>query len=498
MSNPLDYFNKYTSMAVPDNGKFWTWMQVNANELVVNGSEGIEFVGSPPTQPNGELLISDDTTTLEYTDKNGHTTILAGTGGGSSSLATVLQYTYNSSAGETPAAGQFSFTTGPDTVYFNAIDDNGVDRTKLFELQFFFNQNYLIAQNYNLLNGDSPTVEDAGVWSFTVEALTLDQWVNGTVYTFSVYPKLVAFSDDANENLYLSNSSTAILGRGEVGNTNDTAFGNPALANLAGGTGNTAIGSNTLVNLTLGTNNTAVGYDSGALNITANNNTSLGALTLVDETGNNNTAVGSGALRVSNAGTGNSGYNVALGYNAGGTINTGTSNVIIGAFSAPDLAGATSRSVLIGGEIYDGGLAINNAVVVGYESTVQSDGGVAVGQNAGVSDSPNGIAIGYDASVLTASANTLVIGAEATNVASCDVCVVIGSQSTVASRACVTLGQAATIADSSPNCVAIGQGATIGSSASNNVAIGDTVTIAPAVGASVAIGMMLQLIVQTA
>jgi Chaperone of endosialidase len=111
-----------------------------------------------------------------------------------------------------------------------------------------------------------------------------------------------------------------------TGNEN-TATGYLALFNNQTAAHNTANGFNALFHDTTGGDNTATGSSALFNNHTGLKNTAYGnnAL-LLNKTGNGNTASGDGALE-SNTGS----FNVAVGFNAGGNLTTGSNNIDIGA-----------------------------------------------------------------------------------------------------------------------------------------------------------------------
>ena len=125
-------------------------------------------------------------------------------------------------------------------------------------------------------------------------------------------------------------SNTTAVGSKAMQNStggNNTAVGNFALAGAAGiqtGTENVAIGKSSLLQNVSGGSNTAVGSESLAFNGTTSNNVGVGFRALRSG-GGNSVAVGVNAL-ISNTGA----NNTALGYQALGSITTGTGNVAIG------------------------------------------------------------------------------------------------------------------------------------------------------------------------
>ena len=95
----------------------------------------------------------------------------------------------------------------------------------------------------------------------------------------------------------------------------------------AGDTYNTAVGFSAGGAVTTGTKNVVVGGLALDAANTGAENTAIGHQALTADTkGNRNVAVGAGTLGTQNFTTATSVYNVAVGYNSGNLITTGTSN----------------------------------------------------------------------------------------------------------------------------------------------------------------------------
>jgi hypothetical protein len=107
---------------------------------------------------------------------------------------------------------------------------------------------------------------------------------------------------------------------------NNTAIGETALAGNTTGSNNTAIGALALDSNTTANNNTAIGFFALLQNTTGYRNTATGANSLFNNiTGHDNTAIGYQALYNNNGSD-----NVALGFNAGNFLTSGSGNVCIG------------------------------------------------------------------------------------------------------------------------------------------------------------------------
>jgi hypothetical protein len=109
----------------------------------------------------------------------------------------------------------------------------------------------------------------------------------------------------------------------------------------------TGIGYQALFNNSSGDNNTAVGYFALVLNTTGRTNSAFGTGALsVNKAGSNNTAIGQGALDSLDAlSNGGGDYNIALGYQAGSSLTTGSNNIYIGHQGAA----TQSNTIRIGG-----------------------------------------------------------------------------------------------------------------------------------------------------
>ena len=109
---------------------------------------------------------------------------------------------------------------------------------------------------------------------------------------------------------------------------NNTANGHTALVGNTGGSNHTANGFQALGSFGAhtGSGNTATGVSALFANTTGGQNTATGLNALLrNKTGNGNTAEGEGTLE-NNAGS----FNIAVGFNAGGALTTGSNNIDIG------------------------------------------------------------------------------------------------------------------------------------------------------------------------
>jgi trimeric autotransporter adhesin len=198
--------------------------------------------------------------------------------------------------------------------------------------------------------------------------------------------------------------------------TDNTAIGAKALffnqpTTNSNGYKNTAVGSEALYLNTTGFENTAVGTGAMHDNITGQQSTALGRSAnrlaksgssntyLGFESGYNdslssfNTGIGSQSLRLFGAATG---QNVAIGYNTGNDLTTGSNNVLVGFAAGDNLANGTDNTFV-------GGLITAPSPYTGNQNTLI--GARTIHSNAGIT---NATAIGYRAAVI--QSNSLILG----------------------------------------------------------------------------------------
>ena len=145
----------------------------------------------------------------------------------------------------------------------------------------------------------------------------------------------------------------------------NTATGQDALLGNTTGYSNTAAGQQALVENTTGNENTASGSAALRTNRSGSNNTAFGSLSLYSNTsGIDNTAIGKGALYNSTGG-----QNIAVGFQSGHNLTSGSNNVDIGNQGMPGESGvirigapSTHAAAYVAG-IY-GTSVSGNAVVV--------------------------------------------------------------------------------------------------------------------------------------
>tara|TARA_Y100001963_G_scaffold140112_1_gene206750 strand:+ start:27 stop:2015 length:1989 start_codon:yes stop_codon:yes gene_type:complete len=204
-----------------------------------------------------------------------------------------------------------------------------------------------------------------------------------------------AITTGGHDNTFYGHGAGKSLTTGE----DNCAFGAGALAGSQDGDDNTAIGFETLAYFE-GSNgdgqNTAVGYKAGHFN----------------GTGTNNTYIGSGA------GTGASGQsnsnNTAVGKDALWAITTGGSNVAVGANALDELLTGTQNTAIGGNALHQLDAAEGYNVAVGYDTGASLDGGsfntlLGTGANAGAAGATYQTAIGYGCTAVNVD-NTVTIG----------------------------------------------------------------------------------------
>jgi len=151
-----------------------------------------------------------------------------------------------------------------------------------------------------------------------------------------------------------------------------TAVGYNALTALTSGRQSTGVGYKSLNAVTDGDNNTAFGYEAGLKIAGGSNNAVFGSEALKNEDGHGkNTAIGTQTLFTLNAGA--DGHNTALGYQAGSSMNTGTSNTVIGSLTGDAITSGTNNVVV--------GKGSDISAVDGTNQIVLGQGATGVGNN---------------------------------------------------------------------------------------------------------------------
>ncbi|MDD2325313.1 MAG: DUF1566 domain-containing protein [Alphaproteobacteria bacterium] len=200
-----------------------------------------------------------------------------------------------------------------------------------------------------------------------------------------------AMSNNSVMGVYTSWDNTAIgtyammnnTGSGDWSSDYNVAIGYSALANNSSTGGNAgsnntvlgaaALGSNSANGDYAGSNNSVIGanalkYNTGVGNYAASYNNVMGYRALYNNTGSGNTVIGSYAMSATTA-TYTGSFNVALGFGVGSTtLQSGSSNILIGTSSAVDVPlASTSNWLNIGNTIYGdlstGSVAIGAAAV---------------------------------------------------------------------------------------------------------------------------------------
>lgn len=161
------------------------------------------------------------------------------------------------------------------------------------------------------------------------------------------------------------------FGRGallsNVSSPDNSAFGSVVLPNLINGSGrNNAFGKSALNNLVAGSKNVAIGNEA-LFNYLLSDNTAIGDLALHNATiGSGCIAVGSSAL-LNNVSATNL---VGIGYFAGGSITTGSNNIVIGGNS---LTGITtgSNNIVIGANISGITSTVTNNIIFSTNNVIR-------------------------------------------------------------------------------------------------------------------------------
>ncbi|QDP61164.1 MAG: hypothetical protein Unbinned3325contig1000_49 [Prokaryotic dsDNA virus sp.] len=155
------------------------------------------------------------------------------------------------------------------------------------------------------------------------------------------------------------------------------AVGYNVLTALTSGRQSTGVGYKSLNAVTDGDNNTAFGYEAGLKIAGGSNNAVFGSEALKNEDGHGkNTAIGTQTLFALNAGA--DGHNTALGYQAGSSMNTGTSNTVIGSLTGDAITSGTNN-VVVGKSSDISAVDGTNQIVIGEGATGVADNAVTLG-----------------------------------------------------------------------------------------------------------------------
>ena len=159
------------------------------------------------------------------------------------------------------------------------------------------------------------------------------------------------------------NGFSIAIGRQALQNSGTTsAFGNIAIGNEAGqditGTGwqNVFIGANAGLDITEGQRNVVLGFDALKADTDSNENVAIGADALLAQTAGPTASI-------------NSPRNIALGYQAGRGLTTGTNSIFIGRDAGNNTAMTGTNNVLIGDDASPTAAAANNEFTLGNSST---------------------------------------------------------------------------------------------------------------------------------
>ena len=214
---------------------------------------------------------------------------------------------------------------------------------------------------------------------------------------------------------------------GQVTFTADTTFADGAdIVTASAGTSNFRAGVNAGNSIQAGGNyNVVIGDEAGTALTTGDDNVAIGFEALsTEDTGTRAVAVGYRALKTQNNDSTN--YNIAIGYDAGLSVTTGTQNVIIGG-KAGDALTVGDDNVAIGRAALTTDTQGSNSTAVGmnalatqnFTSATNSDN-VAVGYNAGTAITTgvqNTILGALAGDALTTSSRNVAVGYEALSTA---------------------------------------------------------------------------------
>jgi hypothetical protein len=276
------------------------------------------------------------------------------------------------------------------------------------------------ANNVSITGGSITGITDlavsdggTGASSFTANNVLLG---NNTSAFQVVAPGTTGNVLTSNGTTWVSQAAGAsLLGDTDSATPFETSLGFEAGANTTG-TDNTFIGYQAGKTNTSGTDNTAVGYQAGTALTTGSNNVAIGSGALdAATTGGRNVAIGLDAMGLGVA-TAASGDNIAIGYQAGNAITSGTLNILLGQSAglgittgAGNIAigvGALDNSTAPSGAIAIGGGAIGSGVHTGQRN-------IAIGDTSGwaLSSGESNVLLGYRAGfAVTTGSQNIAIG----------------------------------------------------------------------------------------
>jgi trimeric autotransporter adhesin len=210
--------------------------------------------------------------------------------------------------------------------------------------------------------------------------------------------------------------------------SNNTAVGYASLDANTTADNNTAVGYASLGANTTGVQNVALGATAGTAITTGFNNIAIGYLAMdAETTGSRAVAIGTNALGSQN-GSGTNNYNVGIGYDAGGSVTTGTGNTFVGSLAGDGTDDGINNTSLgyssLSANCGNDNTAIGNSALVactgadntaigsvsGYEVTSGSNN-TFLGHDAGRTGSPGG--------AITTASNEICLGDE--NVSSANI-----------------------------------------------------------------------------
>ena len=212
----------------------------------------------------------------------------------------------------------------------NTTDTSAQIRINNGKLQYYF------AGLWNDAGSSAPssTLDLQGVMILG-STLTRNNTITNTGYTYTIDGGTVQFT-----NIVTVQGKT--LGNGGGNISNNTVFGNSALALNTTGNSNAAIGYGALSSNTTGSNNISLGRSALSLNTTGLNNTGVGFNALFNNTtGSQNTALGLSSAFNNTIGD----SNTVVGRTALYSNNTGVSNTAVGYNALYNLVGSGNTSI---------------------------------------------------------------------------------------------------------------------------------------------------------
>lgn len=351
--------------------------------------------------------------------------VLTTNGAGTLSFSTITGYTnadvdthLNTS---TATTGEVLSWNGTD---YDWVASGGGGATSLVELSDVF------SANGNLIVASIPASYSSGSGNtglgFSALRL-LETGANNTAVGAKALDRNLSGSDNValgvNAGLLITGGGNTVIGKASGQNltsgTNNVCVGaNIINTNDCTGNSNVAVGYEALRQLISGSDNIALGQSSAQRLSSGSDNVAIGRSTLdISQTGRYNIAVGRDAIGNGSASS-TVGHNIAIGFQAGFDISTGTNNFVAGQ-SAGDGITSGAHNVAIGNNALGAATTGGRNIAIGQNAMSSGVATTALGNNVGIGVTAlNAITTGTDnvgvgntaGSTLTTGSNNTLLG----------------------------------------------------------------------------------------